>query len=668
MRKFIFAFIAVLAMFTASAYAEGVTYSFENTTGGLPTVTNTLSSGGSAAYTEGFIGNGLALNGSYGLSLGQTSGEYTAAAMVKYTASGNAKNIFFKNMGSSSSENWTGVIQANGEPRVWANGNGFSWTPIITTNENVLNRWAYIAYTESNGTATLYINGECVGSGSVTAGNGDIYAGTTFWTADAAAGVMDELFFDSNRAISAGEVKEIFTELALKNPYFILENIFVPDQTMTDIKLPTSLGAIELSWTSGDEDVITSDGKVTRTAEDKTVTLKLRVNGTVIKEYQVIVLGLPGSGEVNDEIVLSYVFDESTNGIAIDRSGNGNHGAIYGGMLGTHFDGADDYVEMPAGILAGLDEFTIVMRLRPEIAKTHQFTFNFGSGNSKYFFLNTSRPTTNTLRLALTQNGSGAEKDVASLPGIRDGEYAALAITVSGSEAIIYRNGIPVASGDLGVSPSVLGNTTDNWLAKSPYSGDTYFKGDIYEFTIYTSALSADEIEAMHYQATEEKTYISEFDFGESELTVYLNRFCMVSAVFFDDNGKIVYSTTAKASSDDLKAVFTLPEGNIANVELAAYDADRGIIKDRIAITAYNGVVAYGTDGGNVKITNTTAENLNVMVMAAAYKDGSLGSLNAVTVTVPAGSYEVVQSPAKDGERLLVWYSLESMRPITEQE
>lgn len=78
--------------------------------------------------------------------------------------------------------------------------------------------------------------------------------------------------------------------------------------------------------------------------------------------------------------------------------------------------------------------------------------------------------------------------------------------------------------------------------------------------------------------------------------------------------------------------------------------------------------MVYGTDGDNIKITNTTAENLNVMVMAAAYKDGSLDSLSTVTVAVPAGSYEVVQSPAKDGERLLVWYSLESMRPITEQE
>lgn len=78
--------------------------------------------------------------------------------------------------------------------------------------------------------------------------------------------------------------------------------------------------------------------------------------------------------------------------------------------------------------------------------------------NGKYYFYNSKNstgmsvavsdsPTTNTLRLALTQNGSGAEKNVASLPGICDGEYAALAITVNGSEAVMYQNGIPLASG-----------------------------------------------------------------------------------------------------------------------------------------------------------------------------------------------------------------------------
>ena len=38
--------------------------------------------------------------------------------------------------------------------------------------------------------------------------------------------------------------------------------------------------------------------------------------------------------------------DEKTEGVVENVSGNGNHGAVYGGMVGAHFGGADDYVEI----------------------------------------------------------------------------------------------------------------------------------------------------------------------------------------------------------------------------------------------------------------------------------------------------------------------------------
>lgn len=82
-------------------------------------------------------------------------------------------------------------------------------------------------------------------------------------------------------------------------------------------------------------------------------------------------------------------------------------------------------------------------------------------------------------------------------------------------------------------------------------------------------------------------------------------------------------------SSDDLTATFTLPEGNVTNVEIAAYDADRGIIKDKCAVAVYNGVAAYAADGENVKIANTTGEDLDVLVIIASYdENGVLTSVN----------------------------------------
>lgn len=649
--------LMVLLLCAAEVSAAEVNCSFENSVNSFKTVTNTLAEGGSASFTEGFVGEGIALNGTYGLELGAVSGDFTVSAMVNITSSGGTETIFFKNMGTASAENWTSIILDNGTPAVWSNGASYRWSRLITAGDNVLARWAYITYTEKNGVGSLYVNGKLAGSSAVTVNSGSIYLAATYWSADAPEGIFDEIYFNDSEALGEEAIIQMYTNLAI-------QNVSIPKRTISDLDLPNTIGNAQVSWVSDNEDVITAEGKVTRGDKNETVTLFLYMGEKFLASYDVTVL--KNSEHTNDSVLLSYIFDENTEDIVEDVSGNGNHGIIYGSMAGTHFDGSDDYVELPANLLKDLEEFTIVMRLKAEIAQTHQFTFCFGNGTSEYFFLNTSRPTTNTLRLALTQNGSGAESDVNSLPGIRNGEYAALAITVKGSEAAMYQNGIPVAFGDLGVSPSVLGDTADNWLAKSPYN-DPYFKGDIYEFTIYPRALDMGEIEAMHYNEPEEKSYIEDIDMDTSELRVNLNRFCMVSAVFFDNEGNQVYATTKKVSSDNLTAVFALPD-NASNVELAAYDADRGIIKDRLAIAVYNGVAAYATDGENLKITNTTGSDLNVAVMTASYDGDILKEVGTATVRVEASSYTVIQNPARNGEKLMVWYTLTSLKPLGEQE
>lgn len=655
MKKFIISAIAAAALMIFPAYASGL-YSLEGGLDGLSAVTSSLADGGAISYTEGFVGLGAELDGSSGLYLGRVDGDFTVSAMIKMTSSGGTKNVFFKNMGSASAEKWTGVIFDNGTPALWANGGGFSWTRLVTANENVLGSWAYITYTEAGGVGSLYVNGVLAGSADIVSDGGELYAAATYWSADAPTGAIDEIFFDSSAALSADEIAQMYTDLAVKN-------ITLPSETISDLELPSFIGNAVLSWKSDNEDVITSDGKVTRGSEDCTVNLTLYIDGVENKTFSVTVLKKPVP--VNENLVLSYTSDSFADGVAVDNSGNGNHGTIYGGMTGGHFDGVDDYVQMPEGLLADLDEFTIIMRLKPEIANAHQFTFCFGNSSSEgYFFLNTSRPGTNTLRLALTKTGSGSETDIRSIPGIRRGEEANIAITVSSSEAAMYVNGIPVASGDLGFSPKELGSTKANWLAKSPYSPDPYFSGDIYEFSIYPYKMSDADISAMHSVPETDASYISDFNLGESALIVNLNRDCMVSAVFFDKDGNTLEATTKKVSDDDLTASFNC--NGAASAEITAFDAATGIIKDRRAVTAYDGLVAYTSDGGNVKVVNTTNKTINAVVIAAMYGSSGLEKLDATTVTVEADSFEVVPV-SLDGGKLMVWSSLSEMRPIAEQ-
>ncbi len=651
MKKFIIVLISLLLL-TISVKGAEINCDFENNVNSFKSVTNTLSYGGSVSFTNGFVGKGIELNGTYGLEIGQVNDCFTVSAMVNITSGGGTETVFFKNMGTSSQEKWTSVIYDEGTPALWAHGGNYSWSRLITSGENTLSRWAYITYTEENGIGKLYVNGKLAGSSNATVSSGTIYAASTYWSADAPNGIIDEIYFNNSVALTENQIMSMYTNLAI-------QNVSIPKKTIADISLPETIGNAQVSWVSSDESVISNEGKVTRGEENETVTLSLYMDNELIETYNVTVL--KNAQHTNDEVLLSYIFDETTEAVVEDVSGNGNHGTIFGAMVGTHFDGVDDYVELPENLLANSQEFTIVMGLKSEIAKTHQFTFCFGSGTNKYFFLNTSRPTTNTLRLAITENGAGAEKDVASIPGIREGEHAQLAIAVKGSEATMYKNGIPVAFGDLGISPAELGNTTDNWLAKSPYN-DPYFKGDIYEFTVYSKALELSEIESMHYTEPLEKSYIEKVETISDNITVYLNRFCMMSAICYDSRGKMLCATTKKVSGDNLTVDFTLPE-NTANVELAAYDAHRGIIKDKMAVAMYDGVVAYYSDGENIKITNTTAFDKNVSLVQAVYNGDILKDIKTIPVKIKALSYTVVENPVEKGGKLMVWYSVKSMEP-----
>lgn len=659
--------IAAAALLTAPAYGETLSYGFENSLDGLTTVTNTLGSGGSAVYGDGFNGAGLTLNGSYGLNLGEVGTEFTVGAMVNITSSGGTQTIFFKNMGSKSSEKWLSVISDNGTPAFWANGGGFSWKRIVTGNSNILNNWAFVVYTEKDGTGSLYVDGKLAGSGSVAASSGTVYAGTTYWSADAPHGALDELIFDNEKALSAEEISAKYTELEekLKQLQYeaALNALTLPSKTKSDITLPSTFDGKAITWVSSDTSVITNNGKVTQQNEDAEVIMTAYVDGEAVKTFNVTVLKLPVV--VNQDVVLSYSFDDG-DGVVADKSGNGNHGTIHGGMANGVFDGVDDYVEMPEGILANLDEFTIIMRLTPAIAQTHQFTFGFGnSSGDGYFFLNTSRPGTKTIRLAITGTSYGGEKDIKSFPGIHQGQEAVIVVTSKGTQYSMYIDGIPAASGDMGMAVKDLGETKLNYLGKSFYNGDPYFKGEFKEFTILPYEMDAAEIrEAYEIPEDTDTRYIDEFALTENGLEAVLTRNCMVSAVFYDNNGKEIYSAVKKVSDDNLSLSFDCVGG--ASAEITAFDGADGIIKEKYAVAVNNGVLAYTLESGTVKVVNTTDKTTNAAVINAGYvNNGSLSSADITTVTVAPNSFELIPAEFNfDNQKIFVWTSLGEMTPV----
>jgi len=62
------------------------------------------------------------------------------------------------------------------------------------------------------------------------------------------------------------------------------------------------------------------------------------------------------------------------------------------------------------------------------------------------------------------------------------------------SSVVVYVDGSGVATGPTTAFPKDLGKTTQNWLGRSQFAADGYFKGLIDEFRTYNRALSVEHV------------------------------------------------------------------------------------------------------------------------------------------------------------------------------
>jgi hypothetical protein len=199
----------------------------------------------------------------------------------------------------------------------------------------------------------------------------------------------------------------------------------------------------------------------------------------------------PGVGPVH-----RYQFEGNANdsGSAISNGTLVNGPTFVAGRVGqaVNLDGTDDHVSLPAGIVNGLSNFTIATWVKLDTTAAWRRIFDFGTGTSANMFL---VPTAgSTIRFAITTGGSGAEQRINGTAALPTGVWKHVAITKSGNTGTLYVDGVQVGQNtSLTLSPSSLGNTTNNWLGRSQYA-DPFLDGQIDEFRIYNRALSAAEV------------------------------------------------------------------------------------------------------------------------------------------------------------------------------
>lgn len=225
------------------------------------------------------------------------------------------------------------------------------------------------------------------------------------------------------------------------------------------------------------------------------------VDSGIVYEASSVVMATPNVGQYG-----YWNFDEATGVRGIDSWG-ANHAVLAataarsGGYHGNalKLDGtANSYAGLPAGVVSGLNDFSIATWVRIDALSTWMRLFDFGNGSATNMFFTVQAAVVNgasTVRYAIKNNNS-AEQQLSVNRVLPLNTWLHIAITQTGNTARMYIDGALVATNtNMTLRPATLGNTTLNYLGKSQYN-DPLFKGSIDEFKIFNRALTADEIKA----------------------------------------------------------------------------------------------------------------------------------------------------------------------------
>lgn len=174
-------------------------------------------------------------------------------------------------------------------------------------------------------------------------------------------------------------------------------------------------------------------------------------------------------------------------------NGSGSGPVAYApGRFGSaiDLDGAGGVVTLPAGVADAAD-LTVAAWVNWDGGDNWQRLFDFGNNTNQYLFL-CPRTGSNTMRFAIRNGGAEQAVETSVLPA---GQWVHVAVTLSGSTARLYVNGVAAAS-----NPGVTINPIDfapvyNYLGDSQFSADPTFNGRIDELHIYSYALTSGEIQ-----------------------------------------------------------------------------------------------------------------------------------------------------------------------------
>lgn len=235
--------------------------------------------------------------------------------------------------------------------------------------------------------------------------------------------------------------------------------------------------------------------------------LLLALSGTVVAP------GAVRADPDDDGLVVHYELEQTGGRNVIDSSGNGRDAVLTGdvrwrGPEGLEFGGTDGHVRLPDNLLRGLDAISVSVRVRVDPRQANPY-FIWGLGNSRdgvgdgYLFT-----TGNSYRTSIADGNWSTEQTVSAGRNLTRGVWRTLTYTLDGDTAVLYEDGIEVARrSGITLSPGEIGGgiTTANYLGRSLYGNDQYFRGGLRDFRLYDRALGADEVASLAFIADSER-------------------------------------------------------------------------------------------------------------------------------------------------------------------
>ncbi len=219
------------------------------------------------------------------------------------------------------------------------------------------------------------------------------------------------------------------------------------------------------------------------------------------------------------ELLLHYDLGQVEGATVIDQAGSfdgswknmGKARHIQTSAIGVaDFAGGstDSYIELPQGVLDGLQDVTVSALVNWDGASPAEWLFGLGQNDKYYLYMtpkyNNNNNASSGARVGIATNGWANEKAAISGSVLGKNDWKLVTAVMQGGtegKLTLYVDGQPAATASTGgFTLEQIKRTTgpSGYIGKSFYSADPYFGGMLADFQIYDGALNASEVEAVY--------------------------------------------------------------------------------------------------------------------------------------------------------------------------